>query len=153
MNEMDAAYNLVHDYPGGADSIAPRVGKAPSTLCHEVARLGTAKLGLQTAVKLSVASGDRRILEAFAAQCDCMILPLPARPRLTKINCLDQLGKLMSESGDVVQATLAGLARLVNGGISDNDNDQITRECADVVSNISMLLAAVRDMRDSGAEA
>ena len=77
MNVIDAAYGVVHDYPGGSDSLAPRLGKASVTLSHEVARVGTAKLGLDTAVKVSVLTGDFRILDAFALQCGRMVLPLP----------------------------------------------------------------------------
>ncbi len=53
------------------------MGKAATTLAHEVNRTGTAKLGLETAVAISVMSQDLRILDAFAAQCGRMTLPLP----------------------------------------------------------------------------
>ena len=50
MNVLDAAYHLVRAYPGGAQSLAPRMSKNPNTLNHEVAGDGTAKFGLVDAV-------------------------------------------------------------------------------------------------------
>lgn len=58
MNPLDAAYNLVRDYPGGASSLAPRLDKNPSVLSHEVTATGSAKLGLLTAIKITELSGD-----------------------------------------------------------------------------------------------
>lgn len=150
MNELDAAYNLVHDYPGGADSLAPRVGKNATTLCHEVARVGTAKLGLQTSVKLSVASGDKRILEAFAMQCGFMLLPLPNALALSKDTCMERLGDLLRESSEVVRETVAGLA---DGELSDNERGRIERDCALLVSSVSAFMCAVDARHMAGKRA
>ena len=48
---MDAAFNVVHDYPGGAAALSERLGKGRSALPHEVKGDGSAKLGLKDAVK------------------------------------------------------------------------------------------------------
>lgn len=74
---LDAAYNAVHEYPGGARSLAPRLGKAETTLCHEVMGTGTAKLGLLDAAKITNMAKDLRILNAFAANCQCLVIPMP----------------------------------------------------------------------------
>jgi hypothetical protein len=53
---LDAAYHVVHDYePDGAASLAPRLGKSSTQLCHEVKPPpgNMAKLGLVDAVKIS----------------------------------------------------------------------------------------------------
>lgn len=34
MNLADAAYNTVHDYPGGASSLAPRLGMSSHMLSN-----------------------------------------------------------------------------------------------------------------------
>ncbi len=37
MNIVDAAYHTVHDYPGGANALAPRMGiKSPAVLNSKV---------------------------------------------------------------------------------------------------------------------
>ena len=57
MNLLDAAYHVVHDYPGGAQSLAPRMFKSATTLSHEVAADGTAKLGLLETVWIPMLMG------------------------------------------------------------------------------------------------
>ena len=142
MNVMDAAYNVVHDAPGGSDSLAPRLGKASVTLSHEVARVGTAKLGLDTAVKVSLLTGDFRILDAFALQCGRMTVPLPDADGVPAGDCLmARLGELLGESSDVVrEATHA----LLDGCISGNDLARIERECGQLVRSVGLLLGAAR---------
>ena len=67
LHVLDAAQHLVHDYPGGAASLAPRLGKTHTTLCNEVTGRHGYKFGLQDSVKASVFADDLRILNAFAA--------------------------------------------------------------------------------------
>lgn len=150
MNELDAAYNLVHDYPGGAESLAPRIGKNATTLCHEVAGVGTAKLGMLTARKLSVASGDMRILEAFAGQCGFMLLPLPSALQMGKDTCMERLGEVLRESSEVVRETVTGLA---DGELSDNERSRIERDCGKLVSSVSAFMRAVDARHAAGKRA
>jgi hypothetical protein len=70
MNILDAAYHTVHDYPGGASALAPRLGKSHATLSHEVRPPANsqAKLGLRDAQRIMALTGDYRILQAQAAE-------------------------------------------------------------------------------------
>lgn len=82
MNPIDAARAVVHEYPGGATSLAPRIGKAPSTLRNELAwpPLASikAKLGLMDAVAITNTAQDGRIVHAFNESCGfCPPLRLP----------------------------------------------------------------------------
>jgi hypothetical protein len=79
MNIFDAAYSTVHDYPGGAQALGPRIGKLGTSLSAEVkpGPLSTAKFGLADALKIQALSGDHRILSAMAAELGYMLLPLP----------------------------------------------------------------------------
>ncbi len=73
-----AAFNVVADYPGGATALAPLIGKAASTLSHEVdLRCQGAKLGLHDAGKLTLVTGDLRIVHAFCALAGGRFEPLP----------------------------------------------------------------------------
>lgn len=143
MNIIDAAYNVVHDYPGGSDSLAPRVGKNATSLSHEVARVGTAKFGLDTALKVSVLTGDLRILDAFALQCGRMTVPLPASDICAPADgdcIISRLGGVLSESSGVVREATAALQ---DGHISGNDLQRIERECGQLVRSVGVLLSAV----------
>jgi hypothetical protein len=68
MDIFDAAYRVAHDFPErGAVGLALKIGKNPGTFLNEVSgTVETAKLGLATAVAMSVAADDPRILHAFA---------------------------------------------------------------------------------------
>lgn len=140
MNVIDAAYNVVHDYAGGAESLAPRIGKNATTLSHEVARVGTAKLGLETAVKVTRMSGDMRILAAFATECGHMLLPLPQSLLVADNDCMKRLAEVLRDSGEVVRETVAGLEDDV---VTDNERLRIQLDCAALISSVSALMAAV----------
>lgn len=142
MNVIDAAYNVVHEYKGGAESLAPRLsGKSATTLSHEVAKVGTAKFGLETAVAVTMLTGDMRILEAFAVQCGRMTLPLPELLTSMGDDCLGRLGDVLRESGQLVAEVSGGLG---DGVITDNEADRIERECGHLIATASALMAAVR---------
>lgn len=68
MDIFDAAYRVAHDFPDrGAVGLAIKIGKNPGTLLNEISPgCETAKLGLGTALAMSVAANDPRILHAFA---------------------------------------------------------------------------------------
>lgn len=80
---IDAAYRLARAYPGGAASLAPRIGKNSTSLSQEVAGTGTAKLGLQTAVDMTLMAKSvgvptaLDILNTFATECGCVVIPHP----------------------------------------------------------------------------
>lgn len=85
MKTVDAAYHVVHDYPGGALALAPRLGKHSSSLNNEVnppaARAPGApmpKLGIVDVIKITQLTSDPRIVAAFNEECGfCPPLLLP----------------------------------------------------------------------------
>lgn len=78
---LDAAYKVVHDYPGGIDSIAQHLGRTTKYLIKAVAPGGHekpgAKLSLEDAQKISKFTGDNRILEAMVNRFGLGISKLP----------------------------------------------------------------------------
>lgn len=140
MNVLDAAYNVVNDYEGGAASLGPRIGKAGTTLSHEVTSTGTAKLGLETAVKLTVLSKDYRILEAFAAQCGRGTFQLPSVLAEGGDNVLARLGDVLREQSHVVREVSESLE---DGQITENERDSIRREVGQLIATATQLQAEV----------
>ena len=68
MNIDDAAYATVHDYPGGSESLAPRIGTSGAVLRNKVNPNNTThRLTLSEAVQLSDIADDDRMLQAWAA--------------------------------------------------------------------------------------
>lgn len=142
MDLRDTAYNVVHEYPGGPDSLAPRMGKSPVSLAHEVNGTGGAKLGLLTAEKITQLSGDLRILQAFATNCGQMLIPLPALERGQQDDCMVRLADTAHEFGQLCTEVATDLA---DGKISDNELARIDRECG-------LLIASVHSMRKALAQ-
>lgn len=139
MNTLDAAYNVVHDHPGGADSLAPRVGKNATTLCHEVAGTGLAKLGLLTAEKITQRTGNLGILVSFATNCGQMVVPLPVIGDTKGDACMILLADVIEEFGKLCRETASDLA---DGKISDNELGRIDAE-------IGLVIARLHAMRES----
>lgn len=133
---LDAAFNLIHDYPGGARALAPRIGKNPTSLCHEASATGTAKLGLADAVKVSTLTGDARILNAFADEMGFALIPLHAAAGAD--GGVERLGQLAQEFADVIRATGVALA---DGRVTPNELKRVEREWADLVACGQGLLA------------
>ena len=101
MSLQDAYFNVIHDSPGGAASLAPRLGKSSTTLCHEATRTGFAKAGLLDAEKITLLTGDLRILEAFANNCGQMLVPLPTATVLLDDDCMLRLADTAREFGEL----------------------------------------------------
>lgn len=136
MHLRDVAYNVVHDYPGGAASLAPRLAKNATTLCHELSGTGVAKLGLLDAEKITHLAGDLRILEAFATNCGQMLVPLPESIGVADDDCMLRLADTAREFGELCKEVAGDLA---DGSISDNELGRIDRECGQLIASLHAL--------------
>ncbi len=69
MHVLDAASQTVHAYPGGAESLAPRIGMSAGILRNKVNVNNTTNhLTLAEAAEIMAATGDHRILQALAQE-------------------------------------------------------------------------------------
>lgn len=77
MNALDAADATVHDYPGGSESLAPRMGMSAAVLRNKVNPNNPRNvLGLEEAQRLMRVTGDHRVLQAQAADLGYALLRL-----------------------------------------------------------------------------
>lgn len=68
MNVTDAIYRTVHDYPGGSESLAPRMGMSAAVLRNKVNPNNTAhRVYAEDLDALMAVTGNYSILEALAA--------------------------------------------------------------------------------------
>lgn len=145
---LDAAYRVVHRYPGGSDSLAPRLtNKSPTTLSHEVKGTGTAKLGLQTAVEVTDFSGDLEILQAWATHAGQMLVPLPTLEQQAGDCCLQRLASAAKEFGEFMSEVSLTLA---DGKVSDNELGRIEREVGEMFATVHATLEALRQRNQAG---
>ena len=136
MNLLDAAFNVVHDYKGGACSLAPRIGKNATTLAHELKGTGTAKLGLMDAQKITHATEDLRILQAWAEDAGQMLVPLPDVALVADDECMLALAKTAAAFGETVREVSMGLG---DGKITDNELADIELRCGVLIANLHSL--------------
>lgn len=147
MNLLDAAYNVVHDYPGGADSLAPRLVKRGTYLSAEVSATGTAKLGLLDAEKITQLTGDLRILQAFNTNCGQMMVPLPQAVDLDTDDCMLRLAASAKEFGDFCTEVASDLS---DGKITDNELGRIDKECGELIASVHALREALQKRNQVG---
>ncbi|USA54624.1 phage regulatory CII family protein [Acinetobacter sp. C32I] len=90
MNILDAAYHTVHDFKGGANALASRMGiKSPAVLNSKVnPNTETHHLTLLEATKLMGITGDFRILQAICAEHGKAAIDLPDIPESKRDSCL-----------------------------------------------------------------
>jgi len=149
MSELiDAALAVVHDYPGGASSLAPRLGKNPATLSHEVANRQGSKFGLVDAAKVTVLTGDLRMLNAFAALAGCMVIPLPAHADLPGAEAMQHMAALAAEFGDMVREFSTSLA---DGHVSANELARLHRTGGKLVVAVQNALAYSQALHQADA--
>ncbi|WP_180158917.1 phage regulatory CII family protein [Acinetobacter sp. YH01026] len=103
MNIIDAAYHTVHDYPGGATALAPRLGiKSPAVLNSKVnPNTDTHHLSLLEATKMMVITNDYRILQSMNAQLGKVAIDLPQIPECRDTALTDLVLSFGMSGGDV----------------------------------------------------
>lgn len=110
MDVRTAAINVAADYKGGARALAKAIGKNETSFSHEINGTGSAKLGLHDAVKMTMVSGDMRVLNAFAAECGFMCVPLPDSLSVDGDLTMQALGDMTSKFGEVISEVSASCA-------------------------------------------
>lgn len=139
MDVLTAAYNVVTDYPGGAQALGPQMGKSPSTLSHELNRnYPGAKLGLLDAVKITVLTGDRRILDAFDEACKGPV-------RVDGLSGRDAFAAISRAASEFSDLLLVSSAAWVDGEITATELDKLERETGELIAACKYLMAMARE--------
>jgi hypothetical protein len=144
MNALDAADLTVHDYPGGSESLAPRLGISAAILRGKVnVNNDRNHLTLAEADRMMAVTGDHRILQALAAEHGYALTRMDETPRQGSIAAaLLELGMARGELSRVI------LDALQDGVISDNEMDAIVAAgLADQAHTIG-LINRLRQARD-----
>lgn len=103
MNILDAAYNTVHDYPGGANALAPRMGiRSPAVLNSKVnPNTETHHITLLEVSKLMELTGDYRVLQRLNAQHGKVAINLPSIPECRDTALTDLVLSIGMNGGDI----------------------------------------------------
>lgn len=145
---LDAAYRVVHSYPGGSASLAPRIGKNSTSLSHEVKRVGIAKFGLEDAVAVTVMTGDPSILNAFAAECGYLVLPMPQMA--SGDSTLAGLAEAAKEFGEFCSSVAEAAA---DGNVSANELGRVDRELSELIAKAQDVRARLAQVHEANVPA
>jgi len=111
MSLQDAFYRTVHDYPGGCESLAPRMGTTPAVLRNKANPHSTQNIPSLRDADLAMAlSGDYRILHALCANHSHVAIRVDERGDSGDLAVLELITHVWSANGNVgaaVDATLA----------------------------------------------
>jgi hypothetical protein len=141
MDVITAAANVAEDYKGGARQLAHDIDRNATTFSHELNETGAAKLGLRTAVKMTMRSKDLRILNAFAAEVGQMCVPLPESLMVDGDMTMLDLGRVAKEFGDVVQEVSAAAS---DGEVTANELQRVERQWGELVAAGQRMLGHLR---------
>lgn len=136
MNIADAAYHTVHDYPGGANALAPRLGiKSPAVLNSKVnPNTDTHHLMLSEASKIMAITKDYRILQSLNAEHGKVAIDLPQIPECRDI-ALTELILNMGIGGGDIQSIFKEM--MLDGRISHSEAIDMSR----VIYKLHLILA------------
>lgn len=146
MNVKDAIYQVVHDYPGGAEALSPRLGLSANTLRHMADPKKQSHGWSLRRFDLLLAHAGPAPLAALCQQHGGIFVPLGEFADAPHGKLLKQMHSLAKEFGDVPRVIEQALKR--DGQISDNELKRIERELAEMVGASAALLAVVRQIHD-----
>lgn len=102
MTPLDAAHATVHDYPGGSESLAPRLGMSGSILRNKVnGNINTNHLTLVEADRLMAMTGDHRILDSLADNHGYVIVPIAHADTVSDMAILELVTQVWHFVGDL----------------------------------------------------
>lgn len=102
MNITDAAYAIAHDYPGGTDSLAPRLGMSGAVLRNKVNPNNTTHhLTLAEAVRMSQITGDSRIVQTWAQELGFVVIEIPAVESCADGEVIELMARTWETNGEI----------------------------------------------------
>jgi len=148
MNIIDAAHKTVHAYPGGSESLAPRIGMSAAVLRNKVNPNNTTHhLTLAEASEVMGVTGDDRILHALAAEHGYTLQRFDAPEHGTVLIAFMAASSLKGKLAALIAEALA------DGRITPNEARQIDEVCGDTQAVLAQVAQHARAAALAGAPA
>ena len=147
MSPQDAIHHVVHDFPGGAEALAPRIGRGAQvlrnkvTLAHDGRRSHEPTLADVSAI--SRVTGDLRVIEALAAENGAVVVRLPDMSGVADDALLDLVLTSSQEYGEACAALREALA---DGEVDRIEFESLEREMLESVRAQIEVLDRVRSL-------
>jgi len=147
MNIIDAADSTVHDYPGGSESLGPRVGISPAVLRNKVNPNNTTHhLTMVEADRLMRITEDKRILKALAHAHGYLLVKAPEECSTeSDMSVLEHVTGLMVQQGRFAMEIHTALS---DGGVSKEEMVRIDRAGREFMGEIVEIKQRLRGMVD-----
>lgn len=111
MSIRDALFKVVHDYPGGANSLAPRMDLAASTLrCMANPTIESHDWPLKRVEQVMALTGDTRPLDALCEEFGGVFVRLSTLP-----DGEEEIGRMIAELG----ADFGAVCASINSALAD----------------------------------
>lgn len=138
MNIIDAAHKTVHAYPGGSESLGPRIGMAAAVMRNKVNPNNTTHhLTLAEASEIMGVTGDFRILHALAGEHGFTLQRIESAADAACVVSA-HLGAT-AEQGELAQVLAMALA---DNDVTFNEAREIAQAGADLQAAIVHLVSA-----------
>ena len=142
MNIQDAAHATVHDYPGGSESLGPRMGVSAPVLRNKVNQNNTTHhLSLSEADRMMGLTGDMRILQALAHSHGYLLVKAPDGTAASDMDVLEQVVGVSVAAGEFHREILQALS---DGGV---DEAEMQRVAAAAQAYMTAIHGVKRTMR------
>ena len=147
MNILDAAYNIGHDYPGGAKLLAQRLGINQAVFNSKLnPNTPTHHLALDEAYRMSMLTQRSDILEAWADDMGYALVKLPIANDDEDLSTairkdVGEFGRYM----DLIDKTLA------NGSITQTERKYLEEEVIQVLARTQHLQALLSGLANKKA--
>ena len=135
MNVRDAAFHTVRNYPGGAASLAPRMGMSAQVLNHKTNPNNQTRfnLTLEEAVELQAITDNHAILYAMARELEhtCSRQNAPENHSVSEgiAQVLKDMGDLVSKVSEVIS----------DGMVTDNEMRAADEKFAALMNDMNAL--------------
>lgn len=124
MNPIDAFYHTVHDQPGGAESLAPRMGMSAAVLRNKADPKKECNKPLLADVdKIMGLTGDFRILQALAHKHGFLLLAAPEGAAECDMSVLESAMQTCVAQGNFMQSIHTALS---DGRVDQKEVDAIS---------------------------
>ena len=155
MNVLDAAHKISHEYPGGAEALAQRMGIKPAVFRSKLnPNCSTHHLYLDESVRLQELAGRSDILHAMAEALGFVCIPAARCDLVSDEALLDAFARLVCELGDLSRVFNDSLA---DGRVTPREFERMRKEFydlqqagADLLNRVEQLVERRPEKRKDG---
>lgn len=144
MNIIDAAHSTIHDYPGGSESLGPRVDISAAVLRNKVNPNNTTHhLTLAEAVRIADLTADYRMLKAWANQSGFLLVKAPSTAAECDMSMLEKVAAFMVASGVFGKEIYDSLA---DGRVDGSEVERVQAAGQHVMTEVAEVVQRMKGM-------